>query len=209
MMAQQPKPRMRTAITTSLPASTKEMLPRCRMAATWLFKKSPSFDLIGLKGSSLTTSDASKGLAGQRPNQDNDDLQTTIGTNLTTSIMIKRIVQPQRWSLLAQSRRSPWRPSPAEPATESCWWPCDLVIAAGVGGNFSGGGNILVDQEFWWISSYLKRGTSINSEYMFIFGTSIQSSLSSVPSTCGSVLERDVNEWSMLFSENYILINSI
>ena len=34
---------------------------------------------------------------------------------------------------------------------------------------------------------------SIHSEYMFIFGTSIQSSLSSVPSTCGSVLERDVN----------------
>ena len=67
------------------------------------------------------------------------------------------------------------------------------MISAGVGGNFSGGGNILVDQEFWWISSYLKRGTSINSEYMFIFGTSIQSSLSSVPSTCGSVLERDVN----------------
>ena len=69
----------------------------------------------------------------------------------------------------------------------------DLVIAAGVGDNFSGGGNILVDQEFWWISSYLKRGTSINSEYMFFFVTSIQSSLSSVPSTCGSVLERGVN----------------
>ena len=58
--------------------------------------------------------------------------------------MIKRIVQPQRWSLLAQSRRSPWRPSPAEPATESWWWPCDLMISAGVGGDFSGGGNILV-----------------------------------------------------------------
>ena len=34
---------------------------------------------------------------------------------------------------------------------------------------------------------------SIHSEYIFIFGTSIQSLLSSVPSTCGSVLERDVN----------------
>ena len=34
---------------------------------------------------------------------------------------------------------------------------------------------------------------------MFIFGTSIQSSLSSVPSTCGSVLEGDVNcQWHSL-----------
>ena len=46
-------PRMRTAITTSLPASTKEMLPRCRMAATWLFKKSPSFDFDRLERKQL------------------------------------------------------------------------------------------------------------------------------------------------------------
>ena len=48
-------PRMRTAITTSFPASTKEMLPRCRMAATWLFKKSPSFDFDRLEKKQLNT----------------------------------------------------------------------------------------------------------------------------------------------------------
>ena len=84
----------------------------------------------------------------------------------------------------------------------------DLVIAAGVGGNFSGGGNILVVIGGSRVFFYKEAPPSIQN-FISIFGTSIQSSLSSVPSTCGSVLERDVNEWSMLFSENYILIHSI